>query len=354
MPVRGLRKAKRLFVSGKFSKVIRLLEPEIFRYRESFTFYYLLGLSSLYNGERGGALSYLSRAHQLNDDDVNTLLGIAAIHLHKLNKEEAIKTWLRVLEIDSGNAVAQKGLNILRKIPEHEDLVAFTDSKKIYTLYPKIQSRRFINVLLISGFFLLCFFISIILLKYVSFPERKLRPEIEQYTLPDGKPSLIQLTGDFLFTFTEEEVRTIFNRAKAFFNEYRDNRALVEINRLLNSNASPDVKAIALAMKDHVYEPDFSTIKDSFSLETVHGQPLLYDSCYVMWKGRVGGLSIGEEKISFDFWVGDTNVFEGVVTVVLFFGARLENGQSVEVLGQIDTIDNKKIILNGKAIHRIK
>jgi tetratricopeptide (TPR) repeat protein len=354
MPVRGLKKAKRLFVSGKFGQVIRLLEPEIFRYRESFTFYSLLGMSCLYSDELGGALSYLSRAHQLNDDDINILCGIAVIHLKKLNKEEAIKTWLRVLELDAKNAIAQRGLNTLRKLPEHEDLVAFADSKKIFKLYPKIKSRRWINVVITTGVLLLSIFISIIVLKYVTIPERKLRPEIEQYTLPAGRPSLIELTGDFSFIFSEDEVRTIFNRAKAFFNDYRDNRALVEINRLLHSNASPDVKTIALAMKDHVYEPDFSTIKDSYSLETVFEQPLLYDSCYVLWKGRVGGLSIGNDKISFDFWVGDTKVFEGVVPVILLFGALLENGQSIEVLGQIKTIENETIILNGKAIHRIK
>ncbi|MBN1696087.1 MAG: hypothetical protein JW881_01125 [Spirochaetales bacterium] len=354
MPAGSLKKAKRFFASGKFSHVIRLLEPEIFRYRESFIFYSLLGTSCLYTDETGGALSYLSRAHQLNDRDISTLLGIAVIHLKKLNREEAIKTWLLVLEIDPKNKTAQRGLNIIRKIPEHEDLVEFVDSKKIYSLYPKRKSRGFANTVLISTILLVVSFTGIIVVRYVKLPEKKTRPEIEQFILPDSRSSLIQLNDDFPFIFTDAEVRTVFNRAKSLFIEYRDNRALVEINRLLNSNAAPEVKVTAGAMKDHVIEPDFSTIRDSYSLEVVLKQPYLYDNCFVRWKGKVGGLEIGDEAIRFDFWVGDTHTFEGVIPVLLDFGALLENGQTIEVLGSIETIDRQNFILKGRAIHRLE
>ena len=115
MKGKGLGEARKLFRARKFPDVIRLLEPEVFRYRESFDYFWLLGFSCLHTGDLGGAFSYISRAHQLQHDDISALLGIAAIHFRRAENESAIKRWLEVLELQPSNAVARRGLDLLRR-----------------------------------------------------------------------------------------------------------------------------------------------------------------------------------------------------------------------------------------------
>lgn len=355
MIVKGLKTARRFFNSGKYKEVIRLLEPVIFQYRESFNFFYLLGVSCLYAGELGGALSYLKRAEQLKEYNINTQLALAVVYLKKTDKENALRTWLRVLEIEPKNKIAQKGLNVIRKYPEPEDCIAFCDSQKIYALYPKIKKKLLPKVL---------FFITIVVFVTIStvtlivyFPQlfkKSNRPGIEKYTLPE-KMGLIDYSKTYKFTFSEKEIDAIFNKAKSLFNNYKDNFVLVEINRLLNSNASMDVKSIMYAMKDHLQTPDFSMLKkaDSFTYTEVITTPYLYEDCFIRWEGKVGGLQISDTKISFDFWVGNTKEFFGVVPVILNFGETLTNGESIEVLGKIQVNPDDTIIIEGIGIHKI-
>ena len=61
----------------KFKAVVGILEPQVFKFRSSFQYYYLLGVSCLYSADINGADSYLNRASQLKGDDVNCLLALA-------------------------------------------------------------------------------------------------------------------------------------------------------------------------------------------------------------------------------------------------------------------------------------
>jgi len=93
-----------------------VLEPEVFRYgRISNTSSCWVLLPA--HRRPGGAFSYISRAHQLKDDDVEVMLGLAAIHFRRAENESAIKQWLEVLAIDPANAVARRGLELLRRAP---------------------------------------------------------------------------------------------------------------------------------------------------------------------------------------------------------------------------------------------
>lgn len=355
MAVKGLKKARRLFNSGKFTEVVRLLEPSIFQYRESFSFFYLLGLSCQYTGDLGGALSYLKRAQQLRDDDVNTQLALAVVFLKKTEKENSLRTWLKVLEIDPKNKRAQKGLNLIRKSPEPEDIIAFCNSSRINSLLPRIKKKILPKVLFFITTIILAFGISVSIIQY--FPDlmnKNIRPGMERYVLPE-KQGLLDYSQTYRYMYSEKEIRAVFEKAKSLFGKYKDNLAIVEINRLLNSNASIDVKSIAHILRDQMYTPDFSTFakKDSFSYTDVFDDPHLYENCFILWEGRAGGLQITETTITFDFWVGNTTEFFGVVPVVLYFGENLANGQTLEVLGKVVLDQEGKVMIEGVAIRRI-
>lgn len=355
MAVKGLKKVRRLFNSGKFTEVVRLLEPEIFQYRESFSFFYLLGVSCLYSGDLGGALSYLKRAHQLRDDNIDTLLSLAVVYLKKTEKENALRTWLKVLEIAPKNKQAQKGLNLLRKAPEPEDIIAFCNSSRINALLAYKKKKILPKVLFfITSIVFAAGIAGMILYFSPDFMNKGIRPGTERYILPENQ-GLLDYSRTYRYTYSEKEIRRIFNKAKSFFNTYKDNRAIVEINRLLHSNAAMDVKSMVYTLRDHMYTPDFSTFSkgDSFSYTTVFDEPFLYETCFILWEGRVGGVQFTDTAITFDFWVGNTNEFFGVVPVVLYFGENVSNGQTLEVLGKVKLDQDGKVIIEGIAIRRI-
>ncbi len=349
----SLGKAKRLFRTKKYGEVIRMLEPEIFKYRESIAYYKLLGISCVYTDDVGGATSYLSRALQLDKDDVDSLLGLAVVSLKRMKTDEAIKNWLSVLEVQPKNRQANLGLELIRNKLEPEKLVDFVESGRIRSVYPYWKSSKTVPVIFLFMVVALAVLVPLAITTIVSNkPQKTVRPEFDSFALPANDKELTVVQGDFRYLLSDQEVRKTFNLAKGYFLDYRDNLALVEINRLLNSNALQAVKNTALAMKEHTYKPDFSTIRDSFPMVRVASDPYLYEGCYVRWIGRAGSVSIEKTLISFVLWVGTDKEFEGVVPVAIDFPFELANGQSIEVLGRI-RLDQGKMSLYGIAIHRI-
>jgi tetratricopeptide (TPR) repeat protein len=355
LAVKGLKKARRLFNSGKFTEVVRLLEPAIFQYRESFSFFYLLGVSCLYSGDTGGALSYLKRAQQLRENDIQTLLAMAVVYLKKTEREDSLRIWLKILEIDPKNKRARKGLNLLRKSPEPEDIIAFCDSNRIYSLFPKRKKKILNKVLFLITTMVLASGISGLIIYFSpDLMNRNIRPGMEQYVLPENQ-GLLDYSRTYRFMYSEKEIREIFNKAKSLFNDYKDNQSIVEINRLLHSNASMDVKSIVYTLRDHMSTPDFSTFSksNSYSYTEVFEEPYLYENCYILWEGKAGGVRITESAVTFDLWVGNTHEFFGVVPVVLYFGEDITNGQILEVLGKVKLDQDEKVMLEGTALRKI-
>jgi tetratricopeptide (TPR) repeat protein len=351
MPVKGLKKAERLFRLKKFRDVVNCLQPEIFKYRESFRFYYYLGVSCLHTNDASGAVSYLGRASRLKDDDENTLVALAAAHLLKFQTGDAIKTYLAVLDLNPRNARARRGLDLVRKGLASHDVTRLVESGRIRRLFPRtgpLPMRYFLVPLASLALACAVFFAATALLRTGGTP----RPEIAAYTLPDDALNLIDLTGTYRYTLTSGEVKASFARAREHLNAYRDNLALVELNRILNSNASYQVKTLCQTIKKFALKPDFSNIRDSFPLKVVLKDPLLYVDCSVSWKGKVGSLSATNEEIRFDLWVGDTNEFEGVAPVVLNFASDVANAQTVEVLGEVSS-SGDNVLLKGRVIHRL-
>jgi tetratricopeptide (TPR) repeat protein len=346
---KSLQDIKRLFLRKKYAEVVRLLEPEIYRFRESYQYYSLLGLSCLYLQDGGGAFSYLNRALQIKEDDVNALLGIAAIHLKRRNLDEALRLWLRVLELDPGNHTAKRGLERVRKGMSEEAVSLLVDSGKIRLFYPP-RSAAF------SPAVLLVIFIGLVALFGVYIVVRN-APALLAALASPGASALparqeieaVQLSGNVLrtdfkakarFMFTESQVDDVWKKAKDYFMAYRDNPAVYELNRLLDSNASPYIKESARRLKSYARTPGFRDIvnfQDNYPFAAVAKDPSLYDGCFVLWRGTVANLFIGKEEIRFQFLVGsyDNRTFEGAVTAVFDFADKLENNYYLEVLGKV-------------------
>ncbi|MCK5672653.1 MAG: hypothetical protein KAH95_04715, partial [Spirochaetales bacterium] len=125
MRSKTLKKASGLFKAGKYKQVLQLLEPQVFRYRQSFDFYYYLGISCLNTSDFGGGYSYLQRAITLKPDDINTMAGLALVHLKRQESSEAIQQWFQILDIEPNNKLAKRGLETLKKYTKQEDFIEY-------------------------------------------------------------------------------------------------------------------------------------------------------------------------------------------------------------------------------------
>ncbi len=332
-----------------------MLEPQVFRFRESFTFFYLLGMSCLWMGDVGGAYSYLNRARDINPDNINTLLGLAALFLKKQDTQKALSTWFLVLDKDPKNKTAQRGLKLLRKYTDSADLVTLVESAQFYKIIPAPSSAG--TVLTKS----IIFFISLILAVgagygiYTYLPTLTQKPQREGVQTLSIQSAAVSDSSTVTYTFTKKELQKEIQEIKDYFNNFNDNKAMREINRVLLSNADSSVKKEVLVLRGYLRQPTFSTLKTAYTYKDVIKDPLLYEGCYVKWKGRLSNLVTTDTYISFDLLVGyeKEKVLQGIVPVKLDFAVRLDPSLAIEVLGKLH-IEKTKIFLSGISVHQFQ
>jgi tetratricopeptide (TPR) repeat protein len=322
----ALDRAERLFSAGRYAQLVSLLEPQVPVYRESQRFYYLLGSSCLRSGDPGGAMAYLKRAEQIAPNNPETMLALAALSVRRGESEKAIEYYLAVLEDRPGDKRARLGLDILRKEGGPEGLERLMETGKIERLYPGNRLLpRFVLPLAIAlaalAAIVLAWPLGVSLIETASRP-RVQRPEVAAVALSKAeRDAPLGSGGSYRYILTEKEALASFERAKDYFQAYRDNAAMIEINRLLGSNAGSGIKAKAASLRSFVGKPDFRTIKDAPTYAQAIADPWLYDGCSVAWKGMAANVRVdpkpgdGGQSVLFDFLVGyqDKKRLEGLV-----------------------------------------
>ncbi|MFW5727135.1 MAG: tetratricopeptide repeat protein [Spirochaetota bacterium] len=363
-----LKKAYKLYRRKKYTQILQLLESQIFRYRQSFQFYYLLGMSCLYTGDFSGAESYLQRALSLKPGNKNALLGIAAVHLKQQKTSEALKDWFEVIDQDPKNSQANRGLAVVRKHADPDDLIAYTDSGRLYKLLPREThiGPGTIALLIASALFVVGLLFYPLYAPYVDqmFAQKIQRPEIakldltvDNYTSDQAETTADETENDdqpvTQFELSRKELRNSYEDVVQYFNRYEDNLAQREINRILLSNASKELKNKVSTLSTYTRTPSFDTLNHNFTYKEVRSQPLLYNDCYVIWKGRVSNLQVGENSIRFDLLVGyeTEKVLDGIVPVQLDFAAHIDPAFPIEVLGRIES-EEGNLRLKAASIHQ--
>jgi len=180
----------------------------------------------------------------------------------------------------------------------------------------------------------------------------------------DEQTAPVGSDGGFDIILTEKQALATFEKAKNLFSDYRDEAALVELNRLKLSNATRQVKAKATSLALYVREPSFLSMPDRYSLAEVTANPRLYEGVGIIWKGLVANVAVVDSvddqatdsttsNTTFDLLVGyhDKKRLEGIVQVRAGFKASLTPDRPVEVLAQVRNIDGNAFFLECLAIH---
>jgi tetratricopeptide (TPR) repeat protein len=339
MAGKDLKKAKKLLKRKRFSDVIRMLEPQVFRFRQNSEYYYILGTAYLHTGDVSGAATYLKRVVQLKPGHINALLELAAIYLKQGENQKAIETWLDVLQLDSSNKIARKSLDMLKESASDPAILeSYLSTNKFYQLLPSEGSSIRIIIPIIV---IVIFLIPLGLYLSSNFDEVFDTYEPRNMDVAEidiGKnEKIVSVSGDFRYVLTEQEITDTLQDAKKAFDNFEDNKAQKLINKIKYSNASRQVKDKATIIEAYISTPDFTNFTTGYSYREISEDPLLYENCYVRWKGKVSNLEIGDDYIRFDFLVGyhDNKVLEGIIPVRFGFAVSIDNGEAVELIGQI-------------------
>ena len=356
----ALTRAARLFKQRQFAQVVNILEPQITSYRENIRYFYLLGMSCLFTGDYSGANVYLRRCVDIDYRHIPAQLGLAVVHLRRGENDESLRIWLEILQEDDQNRYARLGLDTVRKLSAAENgTETLFEKRKDLSLVPSPGfyfprwARRLTVIVLVALFVLLP--AALIIKKRMDEKPEPKRPEIAAIYI-ETNDVVLDTASRADNMLTEQEIRGSFEAIRNFLDDYQDNLARREINRLLLSNATQTIKNKVRSFIPFLATPSFANFPESFTYQDVMSDPLLYDGCFVRWKGRISNVEIAPEKITLDFLVGyaDQKVLLGIVPAWMEFAASLQSDFAYEIIAKIVLPSGRPgILLHIVSLHEI-
>lgn len=353
---KNLSQARVLYKSKKFSQVISILSPQIFLFRTNPEFYTILGISCLYTNDFGGAHSYLSRAVDLDKNNVNARLGLAVIALRRGNLTDALQFWLDVVAVQSENRQAKHGLELIKNAEGEEDSFRDLDARMRKLLYPSPgftirPALPWIAAVIAAA--------GVILGAYFGIQALTREPVLtrEGAELLSFAPDLPRLSaaGAFELIFTSAQLNQLLRDASLYFEQGEDNRVRHIMRRILLSNASLDIKAQIQLLEGSLRVPDFVNDFWSPAYQDVSSSPSEYETVYIKWTGKVSNLRTLSSAIVFDFLVGFETEQEllGIVQTRVPFAIQLSSGDNVELIGKLQR-NGANLGVEASALRRIR
>jgi len=346
--------AERLYTRRKWPELISLLEPLSPVYRDNARFFVMLGTAYLHQEDIGGAYSCFRRVQSLDFKNRAALIGLAAVLVRRGESDKAVQLYIEMLERNPTDRAVRRALNFVRHCPDPTALSG--SGRQLRSLYPLPPTR-----MLPYALFLMVVVLGVLGWRLVPIAfdlieaSRPSRPGIAEIVLNQSEQeSPVGSKGSFEIIMTERDALATFESAKKLFNDYRDEAALVEVNRLLLSNASRQVKTKAEALARYAREPSFITMPDRFAFADVNAFPRLFNGVAVIWKGLPANIEISELGTSFDLLVGyhDKRKLDGIVAVRASFELRLPPDRPVEVLARVRAASGS-FLLECVAVHEL-
>lgn len=354
--------AQALIKRRRFAKAITILEARAKYYKDNFEYYLSLGIACLYLGDIGNSYHYFTKAREIKLTSSRLLLGQAAIFLRRGNTDRALQYYLEVLESDPGNVTAKEAMEFIRVHGDYDTICRWVDSGKIEQFYPPLG----MNPDIIRNGVLVGLAVGLVVSGFLFFRSK------QQYNLVGPRANLSGLelssderrhaetrTGQSLSAYYMLDTSAItksYSDSLQYFQEHRDNAARVEINRLLNSNASDSIKQKASLLAGYLSDPTFDTLTDSFSYGVVASDPVLYRDCFVVWAGRISNARLYENgSWACDMLVGyeDMKHVDGIVP--LHFEQEpvppIDVERAVRVLAKV-SISDGRVSLEGRAVYQ--
>ncbi len=374
MKANVLEQAKTLMRRRKFYFAIKLLEQNSHHYQGSFEYYLALGTSCLYAGDIGNAQKYYQMARGIKINDEELLLGQAAIFLHKGNTKRALEYYLNILDMAPNNETAHVGLNFIRNYHDYTEICKIVDTGEIKRFYPPLGINPDVVRNCVFLGLLLGIIASIFIVKCSPFDKKDKQPSsaasgyeaLALNSLEKRAASGDELAGGGVtyFVLSDEQINASYTKALNLFKQKRENASLVEVNRILASNASSAIKEKARTLREEIFKdgkthadviPEFSTLKDNFTYEEVNANRVLFKDCFVVWVGKVANIENNEDgswKCTFLVYNKEFNKFFGFLTVNFLASQPPVNEENpIMILGRVKEV-NSSLELDGKIVYQ--
>jgi len=357
----ALEQAKALLKRRSFARALTILEAAEANYRDSFDYYLTAGIACLYLGIWGSAVSYFQQARKIRVTETNLLLSQAVLYLRRGDTDRALQYYLEVLNNDPENKTAKEAMEFIRVSGNYETICNWFDSGRIQKFYPPLGvNPAKVSRILFSAVAGICVGLCIIfLLKPQRYNDSGKRADLSNLALTADEAKNLHekdLSGAvYHFILSDREIRSAYDDARQYFQDFRDNAATVEINRILNSNASSAVRQKASLLLTYFEEPTFDSLTDNYSYAQVAADPALYLGCWVAWSGRITNAVAEDGSYRCDLLVGyeDLQRVDGIVP--LFFSVapvpEIDGSRSVRVLAKIG-LENGKVSLLGRSVYQ--
>jgi hypothetical protein len=341
---------------------VSFLEKAVRERRDDHQAYLYLGYASLRTGDLEGALKYFRSGLIVRDNDVDLMKGLAYVYLKHERLEEAIGLWGEVLARKPSERNVKRLLEGLRGAEDVNNFIESADMKEFLSLKaPAVTRLRpyLIGISITAGVIVIgiLFYATPLYKKALE----RFYPEVvklREVTLPSDSPALQQDAKGVLYSFSEKEIGESFVRIKKYIYKGKVNTAILALNKIMLSNASPPVKEKFKLLYSFIDPPDPLSIDYIPRYYEIVQEPSVYEGTYVLWSGKIAGLAREKDKAEFDILVSYKNqdTVEGIAHVAVEGTYYLENRQTVEVFGVYRGYDRKtgKLFVRGILVRDLR
>lgn len=343
----------------RFAAAIKLLESKADIYEDNFEYYLTLGTACLYIGDIGAASSYFQRARRIKLTDTRLLIGQAAIYLRRGDTDRALQYYLEIKENDPGNKIASEAMEFIRVRGNYDTICRWVDTGRIEQFYPPLGAnpdKIALIIVPVVACILGCVVTYSLLSKQQNYNNLRADLTILELTA-DEKSSAKErdlTTQSYKYILSNKEIASRYNNALQYFQTHRDNAAQIEINTILNSDATLSIKQKAQVLAGYLDIPDFDSIKDVPSYSDVSKNPAVYIDCWVDWGGKISNSNTYPDgSYTCDLLVGDDGLlhYEGTVPVKFDSVPVINGEEGVKILGKLSLQDGR-IFLKGRAVYQ--
>lgn len=328
--------------------------------------YAMLAFADIFLKDFYGAEEVSRKALREDSFCISAMLAKAYISLHNGHRENALREYFRILDLEPENKVAKDNLERIRFLTNNArgDEInprAYLLGKK------KISVSKFL--LLIPIAFILTLGSYLIIdrvypkIRYVLLDkdQKELREKLENVYLFEGLEDGKIPESAKSPTYSPREVAEMFDKAKNNMRSASVNEAVMIINGALKSDINEYLKERFRVLKNFVIAPDYNIFRESPDYLTVVENYDLYNGGYIKWKADVN--TIGQTNIDgvpkkrARILVYDTEEknIAGVADLIINVTVKLEAKNYIEVYGKILGYDTKQksIQLEGQVIKHL-
>lgn len=371
------KNAVSLYRKGRYDEVANLLKEFVVDVPDSLSALKLLAFAMVEIGHLGESKRFFMRALSINRNDVEVLNAMAYLELSDGNTTAGINHLLDALFVDEDNQKLKDNLESMKNIKDAQISFSMIKPKDfLFMELPKPEMGEIIAEKLrkifgswLTKVALIAVIVGVIgMLIYAFYPNLSNWLENYRYSRGYGAPqyhsitiedidNLVSLRKKYKIKLSADEIKKEFAMIRQNIEMKRRNKAIININRLLNSNADELVKERVIFWKEFVPDPNPENLGFVPHYRDVAKAPFLYEDVYIRWNGTIANLDHkGRDETAFDLLINfvDEAVVEGIAEAHFKGFIHIINGETISLYGKIAgiTLDNR-VVVTGSKLSRI-